>query len=56
MMRETLPVPAVNDVTLLAPTVAVVAVSPAPMSRAYVDGYERITIPEPPAPPEATAV
>jgi hypothetical protein len=44
----TLPEPAVIDVTLFAPTVAVDPVNPAPNVIVKADGYRRITIPEPP--------
>jgi hypothetical protein len=44
----TFPVPAVIEVTLLAPTVEVDPVKPAPSVIVNVDGYLRITIPEPP--------
>jgi len=48
--KLTFPVPAVIVVTLSLPTVVVVPVRPAPMVIVAVDGYLRITTPEPPVP------
>jgi hypothetical protein len=48
--KLTFPVPAVIVVTLLAPTVAVVPVSPAPIVMVNELGYFKSTMPEPPAP------
>jgi len=45
----TLPVPAVIIVTLLAPTVEVVPVKPAPIVIVKFEAYLKITTPDPPA-------
>ena len=52
----TLPVPAVIVVTLSSPSVAVDPVRPAPIVIVNADGYLKITIPDPPAPPPMRAV
>jgi hypothetical protein len=46
-----LPTPAVIVVTLLSPTIVEDPVKPAPRDAMYVDGYFRITTPEPPDAP-----
>jgi hypothetical protein len=47
----TFPVPAVNEVTLNPPAVAVESVKPPPgLEIVYMSGYLRITTPEPPEP------
>jgi hypothetical protein len=47
--KDTVPVPAVSEVILKAPEVAVDPVSPLPIVIVLVFGYLRITIPDPPA-------
>jgi hypothetical protein len=44
--HATVPVPAVNVVTLLAPTVFVVAVNPAPTANTFAESYRNTTMPE----------